>query len=727
MNGAEGTNQPGLGGWLVARWRLGLTIILLSVLVALSRCSPAATSITTPATVAPATGHVRVQVRPAGAQVSIDGLRSGTTPISAELPTGLHTIRVEADGYQPLVEKVDLAGGEEVLLDGQLTPLGVSAAPTITPTPTPAEPQTPASPLPDLLIKQVKIALETDGPCMLGPAPLGVRVLIENAGQADAGPFVVQINDSQVEVPQGLAAGQSVGLWAPGYASGAENRVVVDVTSQIPEGDEDNNLFSQMVPIPTPLPTCTPSPAEPVASTTPPSPTPTPASPASAQSVAVREGQVTIPTYPYADFLREARNESYNMTYQVLDRAAYEASNPAPREATYRTVVVENEYLELTFLPELGGRLYQVVYKPTGHNLTYRNPVLKPSPWGPPEQGWWLAAGGIEWCLPVEEHGFEWGVPWQLSTQRDTGGVTVLLSNTEAQDRLRAEVAVRLEAGAAAFTIRPRLENPTGTALPVKYWTNAMLAPGGRNTPSADLRFVLPRAVTTITVHSRGDEGLPGYNQHMSWPAFEGRDLSRLGNWNRWLGVFEDPARGNFMAVYDERYDEGLVRVFAADVVRGAKIFGFGWADPIPAQNWTDDGSAYVEIHGGPAATFDQSTTLPAGGSLQWTETWYPVAGLGQLCSANEQAALNLSIAGGQIEVGIAVPRPWSGTVLLFLDGQEHWSQGVSLQPGQPFQASITGGDGDPGSEVILRLAGAGGQVVAELSADDCLHTADSD
>lgn len=726
MNGAEGKTRAGLGGWLSARWRLGLTIFLLSVLAMLSRCGPATAPATPGQTPGAAPGSVRIDVRPHGAQVSIDGLRSGTTPVSVELPAGSHTIRVEAAGYLPLVETVELAGGEQVTVEGQLEPLAGTpdskAMPTSTLRPTATPPDDGGLPpsLPDLLVERAKIELETPGPCIAGPEPLGVRAIIANRGEAGAGPFLVQINDSQVQVSQGLPAGEAVAVWAEGYVSGAENRILVDAAAQVEESDEENNLFAQMVPIPTPLVTCTPEPTTPAAgspATSGPPPTPTPTAP---PVITMREGRFTIATYPYAGFLQEARNETFNMSYQVLDRTAYEASNPVPARVTYRTLIVENEYLQLTFLPDVGGRLYQVVYKPTGHNLTYRNPVLKPSPWGPPEQGWWLAAGGIEWCLPVEEHGYQWGVPWQVSTRSDDRGITVLLRDTEAADRVRAEIAVRLESGAAAFTIRPRLENPTGAPLPVKYWTNAMLAPGGANAPSADLRFILPAAVETVTVHSRGDDGLPGYDQPMSWPLFGGRDMSRLGNWNRWLGFFEDPARGEFLAVYDEGYDEGMVRTFDPDVARGAKVFAFGWADPIPADNWTDDGSAYVEVHGGPAPTFDDSVTLPAGGSLQWTETWYPVAGLGHLCFANEAAALSLGAGGGQAEVGVAVPRPWSGHLRLLLEGEELWRQVVDLRPARTYRATVPLGEGVPAGGLILRLEGPDGKPVAQVRASDC-------
>jgi hypothetical protein len=433
----------------------------------------------------------------------------------------------------------------------------------------------------------------------------------------------------------------------------------------------------------------------------------------------MHEGEVTIPTYPFERHTTEAFNEVYNMPYPVLQWAAYDASNPSPAEEAYRTFVVENEYLILTFLPDLGGRLYEVIYKPTGHHVTYRNPVLKPSPWGPQEQGWWLAVGGLEWCLPVEEHGYEWGVPWKLAATHDGQSVTVTLRDSDAPDRIRAEIAVQLNAGESSFTIRPRLENPTDAAMTVKYWTNAMLAPGGRNAPSSDLRFVLPEAVTEVTVHSRGDDVLPGYNEQMSWPIYNDMDYSRLGNWNRWLGFFENPAQAGFLAVYDYEYDEGMVRTFSPDMTTGAKVFGFGWQDPIAPETYTDDGSSYVEIHGGPAPTFDHSVTIPAGGQLEWTEVWYPVAGLDGLRYANRTAALNLSAGAGQAHLAVAAVRPWAGDLVLLLNDQETWRQAASLLPGQPFRTTLPLGSDIPQSGLItLRLEAPGGSVTAEYGTE---------
>jgi hypothetical protein len=723
MNGAKGTGQSNPKRWLGIGIRILVTLFFLLLMLALNRCGvpalPAGGTATTTPSQQGAQATLHVEVQPQGASVRIDGLRSGTTPVTLELPAGQHEIRVELDGYEPRVQTVNLAAGDDVVVDGELLPLPTSPGPTVTLIPTPAGETTP---LPDLVVKYVQITLETGGDCAYTSTQLGTRVAVENVGAGGAGPFVVDVDGSQQTVEAGLAPGQTASLWFAGYAYGGETKIIIDPASQIAESNKENNAFSQMVPIPTLPPTCTPPPTAPATSTPNPAPgnTPLPPSPQPA-AVTMHKGQVTVPTYPFADFTVQARNEIYSVPYAVLDWDAYDASGPVPRDVTYRTLVVENEYLKLTFLPDVGGRLYEVVYKPTGHRETYRNPVLKPSPWGPPEQGWWLAAGGIEWCLPVEEHGYKWGIPWNVTTADDGKSIAVTLHDTGVNtgDRVRARIVVRLEAGAAFFTIQPRIENPSDAALAVKYWTNAMLAPGGQNAPSANLHFVLPDTVTAVTVHSRGDDGLPGSGERMAWPVVDGTDLSRLGNWNRWLGFFEDPAAGEFMAVYDQGYDEGMVRIFPAGVAKGAKGFAFGWKDPIATNNWTDDGSSYVELHGGPASTFGDSVTIPAGSALQWTETWYPVAGLDGLRYANGTAALNLTAGGSQAQVAVAVPRAWSGDVVLLLNDQERWRQEVSLIPGQPLRSTVPLSVDAPSSgQLTLRLETPDGMVAAQCTAN---------
>jgi hypothetical protein len=432
--------------------------------------------------------------------------------------------------------------------------------------------------------------------------------------------------------------------------------------------------------------------------------------------VIVATTTITIPVYPFQNALVTERNATYNISYYRLDRSRY---NPnAPLESrTLTAVTLENEWLRLTILPELGGRVYQCVFKPTGHNMFYQNPVLKPSSWGPPEQGWWLAAGGMEWGLPVEEHGYEWGIPWRYKVSTDAAGAAVTLRDSTADDRLRAQIMVRLPAGAAYFTVSPRLENPTASAINYKFWLNAMLAPAGTNHLSPDLRFILP--ADQVTIHSSGDKDLPPTGQAMSWPIYKGRDMSRLGNWRGWLGFFQRPAAaGDFIAVYDEAANRGAVRVYPGRIARGAKGFGFGWgSQALPPQLYTDDDSAYVEIHGGLAPTFADFARLGPGESVEWTEVWYPLMGIGGLVTANRDAALNLNVREGQATIGVALTATRENLRIELRrrnDGKLLFVQKLpSLAPDTPYVSSPISVSGLSRDDLSLAIFGAAGQVIA--------------
>jgi hypothetical protein len=104
---------------------------------------------------------------------------------------------------------------------------------------------------------------------------------------------------------------------------------------------------------------------------------------------------------------------------------------------------------------------------------------------------------------------------------------------------------------------------------------------------------------------------------------------------------------------------------------------------------------------------------------VQWTETWYPVAGLGGLRYANVEAALNLATGDGQAIVAVAAPRRWNGDLVLLLNGQEQWRREISLLPGEPLQVQIPLGAEVPQmGKLTVRMASPDGSVTAEYSAE---------
>jgi hypothetical protein len=416
-------------------------------------------------------------------------------------------------------------------------------------------------------------------------------------------------------------------------------------------------------------------------------PTSTPEAPhvASTDQVVLRETNISLSTYQYEPFLRQAWDEAHGVPYLWLDRSAYEElSLGSTVLRPFRAVLLENRYLRLTILPELGGRLYECFFKPAGQNLLYNNRVLKPTAWGPlaREQNWWLAAGGMEWAFPVNEHGYEWGVPWSYQVETSAEGATPP-PPPPPPPWPRVQVEISLAPGTAYFTVRPHVENPTTSSISFQYWTNAMLTLGG-SSMSPNTEFVYP--AEDVVIHSAGpNAGLPAAGTTLSWPVCEGRDLSWYYNWKDWLGLFAAVPGADFVGAYNHDTGLGIARVFSPAEVPGVKLFAWGQGSPYVTE-YTDDGSQYFEMWGGPNQTFwpEDDITLEPGGSRTWIEYWYPFQGIGGLEYANREFALNLYLHEGSLCLGLATTRDQSGTVSLDLGGTELLRRETQASPDSP-------------------------------------------
>lgn len=426
------------------------------------------------------------------------------------------------------------------------------------------------------------------------------------------------------------------------------------------------------------------------------SPSPTPAS---SPAVQVYRTAVTTAAYPYQDFLRQEFSAQFGLPFWRLDWDAYESSAPRPAPRQYELIVMENAYLRVSILPELGGRIYECTLKAAGRNLLYQNAVLKPTRWGPAEQGWWLAAGGIEFCLPVEEHGYESAAPWQAEIITAGKEGRVRLRDSTDQERLQAQVEVVLPADEARFFLQITLRNGTASTLPVQFWSNAMIPAG--DSP----RFFLPARQARI--HSTSDPRLPAAGETISWPYWRGTDWSLPDTWQGWLGVFAWPqAEFGFAGVYDASADTGLVRTFPPQITRGVKAFGFGGPSArLPASLWTDDGTYYVELHGGLTPAFGESQPLAPGQQLSWQEAWFPAAGLQGLTAAGPSGAVRAAWDSNakRMRLRIWPAAPLHGTAVLRLDDREIGRTYLDNSAGRVIEIAFPWGE-EPGAGSLFSL-----------------------
>jgi len=406
--------------------------------------------------------------------------------------------------------------------------------------------------------------------------------------------------------------------------------------------------------------------------------------------VEVSESTLTLLTYPYRGYLIEQADPVYNMPVFYFNRPQFEADSPAPVLQDYKTVVLENPYLRLTFLPELGGRLYGATIKATGQEVFYHNPVVKPSRYGvlqPAEANWWLAAGGMEWAYPTQEHGYRFGVPWDYRVAQTPNGAAITLTDT-APGRVGLAVTVSLAANSAGFSVEPLLTNQSSAAVPVQVWSNAALTLAAGSMP-ADTQFVA--ATDVITIHSRGEAGwtVPGPGRHAPWPQVGQTDLRDYRQWANYLGFFVDNQAAPFLAAVNPNSRLGMVRLGPLDFPGSAgKLFAFG--PDFPYRDYTDDDSQYFEIWGGANAAFwaDYDRIVLPGQSLGWREVWWPLSGLDGLSWATEQAAIHVQpapqTADGYI-LSALLARPTRGRVQITSGGTTVLEEPFEAAPNSPL------------------------------------------
>jgi tetratricopeptide (TPR) repeat protein len=322
------------------------------------------------------------------------------------------------------------------------------------------------------------------------------------------------------------------------------------------------------------------------------------------------EGTITIPTYPWQEDINPkffALENSIIYPYTMQDMLSTEKE-----DRVYKAIFLENEYLKVTCLPELAGRIYSVLDKTTGEEMFHTNRVVKPGMIA--MRGAWIS-GGIEWNTGPHGHSVTIVTPVNATTRRNKdGSVTLVISNTEKIFRTRWEVFLTLHPGKAYLDEEISMYNPTDFIHPYYFWncTAFYCLPG--------TRFIYP--MTLGTDHN----GTSFY----SWPIHEGKDLTWLKNYDRPSSVFAYDCAFDFFGAYDVDLDRGIVQFANHNEVIGKKAWTWGQSgDGIVSQRNLHDGDEqYIEVQSGPLLTQADYGLLKPHEIVQWREWWYPVHGL---------------------------------------------------------------------------------------------------
>jgi hypothetical protein len=400
-------------------------------------------------------------------------------------------------------------------------------------------------------------------------------------------------------------------------------------------------------------------------------------------------------------------------------------------ERSFKAYVLENSYLKATLVPEFGGRIVSLIYKPTGHEQLYRTEVGVPYgiKAGNFYYDWLMVYGGIFPTFPDAEHGKGWLKPWHFSVVKaDSDEVTVAMSLKDdfaypatpkrfmaGTTGIEATYYVTLKAGRAALDARVVLKNPQTRPVAYEYWTCTTLAPGSEvDHPKATGGAEIVAPIAAYSVPSwypkiaQTDEGA-GAGTH----RFE--HLRFFRNWPTEGIAYAAPdmGGGNFWGVINHDNEEGIIRIADNRVTRGLKMWTWGFPafanetderkDPNPAR-------PYVELWAGVSDQFFHRAELAAQSEVSVAETYGPTVGMSDVTQANDHILVNLAANATQADVQFVCLDPETplrvtirrGDLVLF-DGR------VIADPknGNHVSAPIAGGSGDT---VQLRITTAGGR-----------------
>ena len=174
---------------------------------------------------------------------------------------------------------------------------------------------------------------------------------------------------------------------------------------------------------------------------------------------------------------------------------------------SYTAVYLENRYLKIMILPELGGRVQMALDKTNGYHFVYYNQVIKPALVG--LAGPWIS-GGIEFNWPQHHRPSTFDpLDWRIETHED-GSRTVWCAEIEKMFRTKGMHGFTLYPERAYLEIRVQLYNRTSEPQTFLWWANPAV------TFMTSTQSVFPPDVHAVMDHGKRDvSSFPDRHRHV--------------------------------------------------------------------------------------------------------------------------------------------------------------------------------------------------------------------
>ena len=269
----------------------------------------------------------------------------------------------------------------------------------------------------------------------------------------------------------------------------------------------------------------------------------------------------------------------------------------------YQAIWLENEYILVMVLPELGGRIQMAYDKIARRHFVYYNHVIKPALVG--LAGPWIS-GGIEFNWP-QHHRPTTFMPVDTCIEENSdGSVSVWVSEMEKMFHQKGMAGFTLRPGCAYLEIKGRLYNRTDVPQTFLWWAN----------PAVEVndayQSVFPPDVNAVFDHGkRAVSSFPiatGTYYKMDYSA--GVDISNYKNIYVPTSYMAVNSRFNFEGGYENDTQAGMLHVASHHFSPGKKQWTWGNGDFGRAwdRNLTDDISEELRVKSEEFATAEVSS-----------------------------------------------------------------------------------------------------------------------
>jgi len=359
-----------------------------------------------------------------------------------------------------------------------------------------------------------------------------------------------------------------------------------------------------------------------------------------------------------------------------------------PKPVDYDLVDLENEYVRLTLMPEIGGRIFCGQDKTNqDYDFFYRQDVIKPALVG--LAGPWIS-GGVEFNWP-QHHRPGTFMPTDVAIKKDNdGSTTVWMSEHDPLNRLKGMHGICLHNGSALIELKARLYNRTGLTQTFLWWANVAVRvhDNYQSFFPADVHYVADHAVRAISSFPIAENDYYGVN-YADRP--DANDLSWYKNIPVPTSYMVCQTRYDFFGGYDFNTQGGFIHVANRHIAPGKKQWTwgnheFGWAWD---RELTDENGPYVELMAG-VYTDNQPdfTYLAPYETKTFSQYWWPYKRIGPVQEANILAAIRCVVDdSGHLDLGVAVVRPMEDLRIVVKQSDRLiFEETICVSPDQPWQ-----------------------------------------